>query len=306
MCLSGAPNPSRRDFLDGAVHGWYRTVMGYSDELVGQLLDLFGVRAGQRVLDPFCGSGTTLVECMKRGIDCVGIDASPASCFASRVKTQWRLRSSRLLELLEEIENSLLGSRPLGRLLLRDPTTAYLTASGMIERGWISPEPLRKAIAVKECIRSLRTTHLYKDALMLALLSEVVDSASNVKFGPELYCGPAKVDSDVVEGFSRRVRATAKDLDAVSRLAHGTAQVLLGDSRECHELLERFAPRPYDAVICSPPYPAEHDYTRNSRLVRHGLELDDADDFTDYDARHGSFSPQTPGGGERKGGIVDR
>src|SRR3972149_6968122 len=40
------------------------------------------------VCDPFCGSGTTLVEASALGIDSVGADISEFNCLLSRVKTQ--------------------------------------------------------------------------------------------------------------------------------------------------------------------------------------------------------------------------
>ena len=60
---------------NGVVHSWYRIALGYSDTLVGTILDRFQVQNDQIVLDPFCGSGTTIVECKKRGIFSIGIDA---------------------------------------------------------------------------------------------------------------------------------------------------------------------------------------------------------------------------------------
>ena len=39
------------------------------------------------VMDPFCGSGTTLVEAQKAGRPSVGIDLNPIACLISRVKT---------------------------------------------------------------------------------------------------------------------------------------------------------------------------------------------------------------------------
>ena len=38
------------------------------------------------VLDPFCGSGTTLVEALKLNCNAIGIDASPLACMISRAK----------------------------------------------------------------------------------------------------------------------------------------------------------------------------------------------------------------------------
>lgn len=78
-------------------------VQGYSDHLVNDLLDRFALRPGDTVIDAFCGSGTTLVECKKHNINAVGIDANPSSCFSARVKTNWNLNSARLLDLLSDL-----------------------------------------------------------------------------------------------------------------------------------------------------------------------------------------------------------
>lgn len=56
-------------------------------ELPGTLLDLLPIDPGTSVLDPFAGSGTTIVECQRRGISSVGVDLNPIACLISRVKT---------------------------------------------------------------------------------------------------------------------------------------------------------------------------------------------------------------------------
>lgn len=62
---------------DRAVHEWYRFVLSFPPHLVRAYLERFGLAAGHRVLDPFCGTGTTLVECKKHGIPSIGIEANP-------------------------------------------------------------------------------------------------------------------------------------------------------------------------------------------------------------------------------------
>jgi 16S rRNA G966 N2-methylase RsmD len=272
-CAPSQPKkPTAQAILNGEIHNWYRLRLGYSDHLVANLLDEFKLSPGDRVLDPFCGSGTTLVECMKKGIDSVGIDANPSSCFAAIVKTNWSLEAGTLLTLLDEIESSLARYRRRGSRLKSDPTYVYLDTSGMLDRGWISPAPLAECLAIKQCISSLRTKVQYKQALMLALLAELVDGASNVKFGPELYCGPPRQKADVLGGFVGRVETMAFDLRAVRKLrTKGNATVLHGDARKCATLLPRSS-KLFAAVICSPPYPTEHDYTRNARLELSFLE----------------------------------
>src|SRR5437660_4895122 len=64
---------------DSSVHDWYRFVLSYPPHLVRDYLTRFGIGPEMVVLDPFCGTGTTLVECKKLGIESVGIEADRKS-----------------------------------------------------------------------------------------------------------------------------------------------------------------------------------------------------------------------------------
>src|SRR5260370_41471049 len=57
-----------------------------------------------------------------------------------------------------------------------------------------------------------------------------------------------------------------KDLAAVVDLPRGCVNLFEGDARECDKTLPKSDRKSFAAVISSPPYPAEHDYTRNTRL----------------------------------------
>ena len=88
---------------DRAVHDWYRFVLSFPSHLVRDYLDAFGVDSTQRVLDPFCGTGTTLVECKKLGIPSVGIERNPMAGFASRTKLDWSVDPDALVSHAGEI-----------------------------------------------------------------------------------------------------------------------------------------------------------------------------------------------------------
>lgn len=75
---------------DRPVHDWYRFVLSFPPHLVRHYLADFGVDASQYVLDPFCGTGTTLVECKKQGIPSIGIEANWMAYFATSVKVNWK------------------------------------------------------------------------------------------------------------------------------------------------------------------------------------------------------------------------
>jgi SAM-dependent methyltransferase len=69
----------------------------FHPQMIRALLNVVGLKEGDIVLDPFIGSGTTAVESMLLGINCVGIDVSPLCVIQSKVKTE-------SVEVIEEIE----------------------------------------------------------------------------------------------------------------------------------------------------------------------------------------------------------
>lgn len=73
---------SKRDSL----HRWLKYKEGFSSELVNKLLDVFNIKSGDLVLDPFLGSGTTSIVCQMRGINSLGYDILPTSNIAIEAK----------------------------------------------------------------------------------------------------------------------------------------------------------------------------------------------------------------------------
>lgn len=56
-------------------------------DLPGAFLDVLPVPSGGLIMDPFCGSGTTLAEAQRRGFETLGVDLNPIACLMARVKT---------------------------------------------------------------------------------------------------------------------------------------------------------------------------------------------------------------------------
>ena len=126
----------------------------------------------------------------------------------------------------------------------------------------ISPVPLHKTLVLLDCLRAHRDKRYY-DHECLALAKALVTSISNLHFGPEVGVGPAKVDSPVVAPWLAEVQTIGDDLRGL-RSIHGLpARVHRADSRRIAEVVEA---QSVDAVITSPPYPNEKDYTRTTRL----------------------------------------
>ena len=56
-------------------------------EIPKSLIDIFPPPEGTIVFDPFCGSGTTLLEAQKAGFESLGVDLNPIACLITSVKT---------------------------------------------------------------------------------------------------------------------------------------------------------------------------------------------------------------------------
>src|SRR3989337_1363834 len=82
-------NANRLRPEDQAAHRWYRFVLSFPPHLVRRYIERFSIRPGQTILDPFCGTGTTLVECKKAGIHSIGIERNPVAAFGRQVKPDW-------------------------------------------------------------------------------------------------------------------------------------------------------------------------------------------------------------------------
>ena len=83
---------------DWPIHNWYRFVLSFPPHLVRKYLNRFGVAPGACVLDPFCGTGTTLVECRKLGVASVGLEPNHMTYMASQVKVDWDVDPNALLK----------------------------------------------------------------------------------------------------------------------------------------------------------------------------------------------------------------
>jgi DNA methylase len=244
---------------DRAAHDWYRFVLSFPPHLVQTYLERFGVSHDNTVLDPFCGTGTTVVDAKKLGIGSVGVEANPMAWFAGTVKLDWTPDPDRLVEVAETIaqvaEQKLFNHS--GELL-----SLSEDAEKLILKNSISPLPLHKALTLHELIEAPSYAR-YRNHLLLAFAKAIVADSSNLQFGPEVGVGKAKLDAPVISAWLARVRSMSADLRYLQTLPDVPGKVIHADSRS---LLQVLAPQSVEAVITSPPYPNEKDYTRTTRL----------------------------------------
>jgi len=259
---------------DRAFHDWYRFVLSFPPHLVQDYIKDFGLADRHTILDPFCGTGTTLIEAKLAGIRAVGLEANPFAQFASSVKINWdidyHLLHSAAREIAEEvaqvfasqgIDDDLPCDSRVERLALR---TLSAETQTLLVKDSISPLPLHKSLVLLERIQALHDQDFY-DHLLLAFANALVFAVSNLHFGPEVGVkrNGIKKDVPVLAPWLSAIDTMTEDLERVADKKYPRAAVHLADARNISSVI---APRSVDAIITSPPYPNEKDYSRTTRL----------------------------------------
>lgn len=266
---------------DHRFHRWYRFVLAYSDTVVIDLIERYGAGSDSFLLDPFCGTGTTLVAGKLRNIPTLGIDANPVAAFASKVKTSWEIDLDVLNEAIVQVldayrpyhkvfepgSNDIDLQVRLRNALEYSPAAerlAYFESSGMLARNWMSELPMLQSFFLLNLIEKTGASRFVTDLMRLALVSAVLEEVSNVAYGPEIFVKRSKLltPKDVRAAFVRRCAWACDDLKQVPA-AYAASCVHQLDSRYLAEVASE---KSISHVITSPPYPTEKDYTRNSRL----------------------------------------
>lgn len=265
---------------DLPIHGWYRFVLSYPPHLVRKYLAAFELAKDDLVFDPFCGTGTTLVEAKMNRISSVGCDAHPFAAMVSRVKTNWELDAEilrcvfrRILKRTEKLtcEHGM-ASLSLEAALFQEhyevsPNGFRLTVDEekLLPTGFLSQRPLVRLLILRDEIERQcgGETREVLDFFLVALGHVIANGAGNFAFGPEIYRTKPKPDYDVAGHFARHGDAMIQELRSiqVAGLAKVPSQVFTGDARVLAAIPDGIC-----GVITSPPYPNEKDYTRTTRV----------------------------------------
>lgn len=238
-----------------------RLVEGFSNE-------------GARILDPFCGSGTVLVEGMLAQRKPVGTDLNPLAVELSRSKT----RSREPAELEAFVESA--------KRAAAFADERRRAKAGATER--FGPEDVRlfaphvllelgslRASILKEPRRLVRMDLLLVLSSMLVKFSQKRGDTSEGEAPKRIGAGfPARF-------FVRKAEEYARALSVVRNAVHDPrahADLFLDDATK----LTSVHPNSIETIITSPPYAATYDYVAHHRLRLRWVGLS-ADEFADQE-----------------------
>ena len=217
------------------------------------------------ILDPFCGSGTVLVEAQARGHRAIGLDVNPLACLISRVKTT-PLDESVLERTLSEIVETATSLRC-------EPTGDRLPPF------WFR-EPARKALyRLFDAIDATTRNDAYRDFFIVTLTSIVRRcSMADPHIPPPVRLAETKIDTAGHRYASAYESAMALDRKAIlasyaatARKNIGRVSTLTADVPRVNVLHRsafktKLPSRSIDMVITSPPYCGAQKYIRTFKL----------------------------------------
>lgn len=148
-----------------SVHGIHEYKGKFNPQVVRALFNIYGIGRDSIVLDPFCGSGTTLVEAAHLGIQGIGTDINPLAVFIANTKlkclnVQWEILEKEFQQL---IKNFSLERSSFNEIIRNTERISYL-------RKWFPEETLVDI----ECLRMLSSNLLNSKDLILVIVSNLL------------------------------------------------------------------------------------------------------------------------------------
>jgi SAM-dependent methyltransferase len=263
------PVPSiRRQSTRHSAHGLHEYRGKFNPQVVRAIGNIMGLDHGAWVLDPFCGSGTTLLESAHIGWNAIGIDLNPLGILIANAKVSaFNAPPKTLLQQSERIADRL-NDPSLGadwREYLPEPN--YLAS-------WFPDMVLPKFRAMLAAIDEVRPKALQK--VFRVILSDICREVSLQDPGDlrvRRRKDPAK-DYPAVELFLKsmqtKVWAIVRARQHIQPKAGTTQLAVLGDTRDAagavRILLSNRKRKTFDAAITSPPYATAMPYLDTQRL----------------------------------------
>jgi len=234
-------------------HGWFYYKEGYAPEIVDYAVKKEGLCCGDnKLLDPFCGAGTSLLAAKNLAMRGFGIDASELAVFVSRAKCanyskEDAKEAQDFLAMLPRLKKEP-GLR--WGFELFDPRAAFPKRN------------LNEILCVRQAIIESDCSEKAKNLLLLALISILPRASVVIKDGGVLRIDKRKRAMPAKEAFKRKLKQMISDIES-SQFFGPEPYVELGDARALG-----FEDDSFDIVVTSPPYLNNIDYSKI-----YGLEL---------------------------------
>ena len=253
-------NGPNRQSTRYSAHGLHEYKGKFNPQIAKALLNIFGVKEGQWALDPFCGSGTSLVEASHLGVNGVGTDINPLAVYLANAKVLALSVPAESLELASKQALAAVGKMR-KRAVRQDARREYLES-------WFPAENLTDIEALRLALQEQDND---ESRILLAVASNLLrdyslQEPSDLRIRRRISPFPAKT---YLAAYEEAVASFVQKLSAsqdVLGLVRPATKACLMDCRQSLEGAREIAPAGFDAALTSPPYATALPYIDTQRL----------------------------------------
>lgn len=270
------PNKSRE--IRYLTHSFHEYKGRFYPQLAKAFMNYAGIKKGDTVLDPFCGSGTTLVESFLFGANAVGVDINPIAFLLAKAKVKSILLKQKDLTEIKKAFENIKEHSGWNKIRIGDYNktldTEYL-------QKWFPENNLKKIILIQKTIKQLpnEVSHLFSKVVLSNLLREFsFQDATQLRIRRRT----DQPKEDLIDTFKKNLAEQIENLEKFQSLNRfdldSKVENFLGDIRTLMESAN-LKKNSVDVVITSPPYATALPYVDTDRLSLFAFGYTDKSSF---------------------------
>jgi DNA modification methylase len=242
----------------------------YTAKLIPQIPRFFIEKYTKRnddILDPFCGSGTTLLEARLLGRNAVGVDINPLAVLISKVKVT-PLDAGKLKSAIKLVYENINKKSSDGIAIVNIPNIDY----------WFHKKAQKELAQIKHAVERLdytRDNDIYD--FLRVCFSSIIRKSSYADTRMAKTYKSKKVKEKIKNGWIPTPikyfeEALEKNMESIKLLSeilkynHNFVKIFHGDARNVSAILRQSGIEKVDFILTSPPYINAQDYFRSYKL----------------------------------------
>jgi len=242
------------DNMSLPIHKWYRYTAGFSASWVNQLIRQEKLNGRTRIIDPFAGSGTVLLESEFEGVESFGVEAHPYIFKIAKAKLDWNFPADKFktetLALLRKTKHKKISRTEFPKLIASCYPIETIQKLEALKETWFETEQ-------EEAIKNFNWF----------IITSILRTTSPVGTAQWQYIQPNKTKARVIDAFvafENKVNEMYQDMRRIqNRFADVVDSTILNeDARNIQSIPDGWG----DLVITSPPYANNYDYADATRL----------------------------------------